>query len=150
MKPAEIEADPTCQEYYLKCRTRFITKNVSDEIKKGVVNQYQRHMVILVPEHNDQFVRFARAWVPETIEEYYELAADLGPPIHGPSRLSVHMGHDQWCDRPYLLVMSKGVEEIIQKFPEGCVMQVTTLSANEESQADHANDDTAHSFDVVN
>lgn len=147
--PVEAVNDPTYRKYVLSCKTKFVTKNVSEEIKAGVVNQYQRHMVLLVPQESDQRTRFLSAWMPETMEEYFELVLDLGAPIHGPTRASIHMGHDQWCDRPYLTIMSKGVEEILLKFSEGITVQAVVLPANMDGEADQGADSSEGNYEVV-
>lgn len=147
--PIEAASDPTYKKYVLSCKTKFVTKNVNEKISSGTVAQYQRSMVLLVPEDSDQRVKFLNAWMPETIEEYFELAGDLGAPIHGTVRLSVHMGHDQWCEKPYLTVMSKGVEEVLLKFREGIMVRLETLPANMESEADSALDSSDGNYEVV-
>jgi len=147
--PIEAMSDPTYKKYSIKCKTKFVTKNVSEEIKAGVVSQYQRHMVLLVPQESDECTRFLMAWRPETTEEYFELVVDLGAPVHGPVRASIHMGHDKWNERPYLTVMSKGVEEILHKFKEGITIHCTVLPANMEGEADHALDSSDGNYEVV-
>lgn len=134
--PADMASDPTYKQYKLKCTTKFFNKNIKEDIGKGVIQSYKRKLVLLVPEHNDEFNRFARAWLPDDSKQYFELAAVLGGPAHTPSRLSVHLGHDEKLDRPYLFVMSKGAEDILIKYKEGTNLIVTTLPANEDAEAD--------------
>jgi len=141
--------DPTFKSYVMACKTKFVTKHINDEIKPGVFNQYTRKMVLLVPEISDQRIRFLNAWMPDTIEEHHELAAEIGAPIHGPVRLAVHRGFDKWCEKPYLLVMSKGTEDILLKFSEGTTVIVKTLSADEEEAADFSRDVSDGNFEIV-
>lgn len=147
--PIENVNDPIYRKYFLTCKTKFIKKDVSEDIGSGITQQYTRKLVILIPQESDQRTLFLKAWMPETIEEYHEFAAELGAPVHGPSRLSVHMGHDEKCDRPYLFIMSKGVEDILNTFPEGTLVKVSTLPANHEDAADYAQDATEGNFDAV-
>lgn len=138
--PVEAASDPSYKRYHLVCKTKFVTKNVRDEVRPGQFNQYQRVMVLLIPQEGDQRTRFLTAWMPQTREEYFELAGQLGHPVSSPVRLSSHMGHDQWCEKPYLTVMSKGIEEILLKCPEGIRIKLTTLPANADQEADDATD----------
>jgi hypothetical protein len=147
--PAENVNDPIYKPYFLNCKTKFIKKNVSEDIGKGIVQQYMRKLVILIPQESDQRTLFLKAWMPETREEFHEFAAELGAPVHGPSRLSVHMGHDDKCDRPYLFVMSKGVEDVLNSFPEDTLIKVKTLPANHEDAADYAADSDDGNYDAV-
>ncbi len=126
--PFEAANDPTYKKYVLTCTTRFYEK---------VVEGKERKMVLLVPEENDEMHRFLNAWCPTTQGEKHELAAYIGAPAHTPARCAVFMGHDEKCERPYLFVMSKGVEDILVKYKEGLRLIVTTLPANEDSEADN-------------
>lgn len=136
-KPPEAKNDPTYKKYNLTCTTKFFSKEIKEDIGKGVIQSYRRKLVLLVPETNDEFYRFASAWLPSDSKSHFELAAQLAAPAHSPVRLSVHLGHDEKLDKPYLFVMSKGVEDILVKYKEGLRLQVTTLPANEDDEADN-------------
>lgn len=139
--PPEQANDPTFRKYYLNCKVVFFRKTVEN---------VARTMALLVPQEGDETNRFYAAWVPTSQGEHYELAATIGTPVNSPVRLSIHLGHDEKCDRPYLFVMSKGVEDIIVgHIPEGRVLRVTVLPANEEDQADFAQDASDGNFEVV-
>lgn len=145
----ENAGDPTFKKYPMLCKTKFFRKEVSEDIGHGVKQQYTRKLVILIPQESDMRTRFLNAWLPETTEEYHELAAEIGAPIHAPCRLSIHRGHDEKCDRPYLFVWSKGVEDILVKFAEGTTVSVCALPANSEMEADFAPDSDDGNYDVV-
>lgn len=145
----ELVGDPTYRKHIFMCKTKFFKKNVEEDIGKGIVQRYQRKLVLLIPQESDATTYFLNAWVPEVITEYHELAAELAAPVFAPSRLSIHLGHDEKCDRPYLTVLSKGIEDILVKYPEGTLLKVTALPANEEGEADFAPDSDNGNFDVV-
>ena len=127
--------DLTQRRYTLRCKTKFFRKTVVDQLPNGQTRSYERCLVFLVPEESDERTRFLRAWLPETSEEHFELAAHLGFPVDSPSRLSIHRA-DGRCDRHYLMIMSKGVEDVLVKLKEGAVLSVTTMKADEDSEAD--------------
>jgi len=141
--------DPTFKKYHLKCMVKFFKKTVRDDLGTRGVIAYDRTMVLLVPQESDEMVRFLNAWCPTTIGEHFELAGHIGGPVHSTCRFSIFMGHDEKCDRPYLFCMSKGVEDIIVKFgKEGMNVQVTTLPANQDSEADFAQDASDGNYQV--
>jgi hypothetical protein len=141
--------DPTFRKYVLSCKTKFITKNVRDEVAPGKILSYVRHMVLLIPQESDQRTLFLMAWMPETIEERSELMAEVGTPVFRPVRLSLHRGSDGVCDRPYMIVMSKGDEETLLKFPEGTTVRADTVPANMEEQMGYGSDSSEGNYDVV-
>lgn len=145
----ELKNDPTYKKYHLSCKTKFHFKTVTEDIGRGVISSYARKLVLLVPQESDQRSRFLSAWCPDTKEEFYEVAAEVGAPVHGPVRLSVHRGYDDKLDRPYLFVMSKGVEEILLDFPEGRTLEVTILPANMDGEADYALDSSDGNYEAV-
>ena len=147
--PFESKNDPSYKKYNLTTKIKFIRKSVREDIGGGKIQSYERKMVILIPQEGDETNRFYYAWVPSTQEEKYELAGVIGSPVNSPCRFSVHMGHDEKSEKPYLFVMSKGVEDIIVKMREGDLVRVTTLPANEDSEADYAQDAQGN-FEAIN
>ena len=144
--PIEAKSDPTYKKYYLNCKIKFFKKTVRETLPSGQTKSYDRKLVLLVPQESDETIRFYNAWVPQTQKEHFELAVVMGSLINSFARVSVHLGHDEKCDRPYLFMMTYGVEEIIHKFgKEGQILQVTTLPANEDAEADNA-PDSNHNF----
>lgn len=145
--PPEQANDPTFKKYFLNCKVKFFKKTITEDIGHGRITNYERNMVLLIPQESDECHRFYHAWVPSVVTQHYELAGIIGSPINSPARFSVHMGHDERCDRPYLYLMSKGVEDIIAgMITEGRVLRVTTLPANEEDEADNAQDASDGNF----
>ncbi len=136
--PPEAASDPTYKKFNLKCKVKFIKKSISEDIGKGRRANYDRVMAILIPQESDECYRFYAAWVPDTVEQHFELTGVIGHPVHSPCRFSVHRGHDGRSDRPYLFVMTKGVEDLIVRYKkEGDEMNVVTMPANEDSEADY-------------
>lgn len=127
---------PTDREYHLNCRVKFHRKYVHENGRS-----YERDLVILVPEDSDERTRFLSAWLPDSREEYFELASIMSPPIDSPCRLSVHRGPDDKSEKHYLFVMSKGVEEIIlEHIKEGAIIPLKILPEGAEEILDHAVD----------
>jgi hypothetical protein len=87
--------------------------------------------------------------MPEVSYEHYELAAELAAPVFAPCRLSIHSGNDNRCDRPYLMVMSKGAEDILVKFQEGIPVKVTTFPAKDDAEADDGPDSDDGNYSVI-
>jgi hypothetical protein len=134
----------TEKNYFLKCKIKIIKKSVQDHDR-----QYERTLVILVPEDTDQRTSFLRAWLPEDQGQHYELVGMIAPPIDSPCRLSIHRGPDEKSERHYLFVMSKGVEDIILKYAkEGDTLKVQILPESEEEIVDQARD-TDGDYDLI-
>ena len=143
----EYENDLTQRRYHLSCKTRFYRKTVRDELPNGTTKVYERTLVFLIPQDSDERTRFLMAWLPDTAEDYYEMSSFVSSPVDSPSRLSVHRS-DARCERHYLLVMSKGVEDILLKMREGTLINVQVLKASEDNEADFA-PDTEYNFEVL-
>lgn len=146
----ELVGDPTYRKYTFMCKTIFLKKNVSEDIGGGIIQRYQRKLVLLIPQESDASMYFLVAWAPHTTQDYNEIVAEVAAPVFAPSRLSVHLGNDGNCERPYLTVLSKGVEDILVKFPEGTLLKVTALPANMESESDFAPDSDDGNFEAIN
>ena len=128
----ELENDLTQRRYHLTCKTRFFKKTVVDNLPGGNVKRYERTLVFLIPQESDERSRFLSAWLPDTTKDYYEMSSFISSPVDSPSRLSVHRA-DQRCEKHYLVVMSKGVEDILIKMKEGTTLSVQVLKASEDS-----------------
>lgn len=135
-------------EYNLIVETKFVFKTVVEEKLK---TRYERKLVILVPEQNTECMRFFRAWLPETsdLNDYYEIAAELGGPINSPCRLSVHRGPHPYSDKHFLFVMTKGVEELLLKLPESRRFHLKVLPQGEDVATDFAKDSDEGNYQVV-
>lgn len=126
----------TSKEYNLRVKAKFVSKNIEDNGRT-----YHRQMVILIPHESDERTYFFKAWLPETREEYFELAGQLASPINSNVRLSIHLGMNDFNTGPYLFVMSKGVEELmIEHKLEGKTFNLKIFPDNLEDQADFATD----------
>lgn len=141
------EFDLTQRRYNLRCKTKFYRKTVNDQLPNGSFRTYERTLVLLVIEESDERTRFLQAWLPETTDQHYELTANIAFPVDSPARLSIHRA-DARCDRHYLLVMSKGVEDILVKLREGLPLTLQTCRASEDTEADYA-PETEYDFEVI-
>ena len=140
--------EPTDRKYIMNCRLRFYRKTVVDNQGVHGLIQTERNLVMLVPDESDQRTQFLSAWLPDTQEEYFELAGYISMPIDSPCRFSIHRGPDAQSERHYLFVMSKGVSDILERFTEGRVFSVTILPESEEDQADYAKDSDDGNYEV--
>lgn len=134
-------------EYNLIVTTKFVRKTVIEEKLK---TKYERKMVILIPDVTTECMKFFRAWLPDSTEEYHEIAAEIHSPVASPCRLSIHRApHPYSEDKHFLFVMSKGVEELFLRLPEGRRFQLTVLPQGEESATDFAKDSDEGNYQVA-
>lgn len=136
----------TDKKYHLLVKTKFISKTV---IEEELGTRYERKMVILVPEFNDECIRFFGAWLPETTEDHYELVIEMGAPIHSPCRVSIHRAPHAYSEKHFLFVMSKGVEDDCLRYAEGRQIAVTALPQDADSTADFAKDSDDGNYHLV-
>lgn len=140
------DGEMTERRYVLKCKTKFFRKSVNENIN-GKQKSYERKLVLLIPQDNDQRTRFLMAWLPDTTQDYYEVSTFISRPVDGPARMSVHRADDR-SDRHYLFVMSVGAEEVLAKLAEGSLINVEVMKGSEDSEADFAADPD-HDHEVV-
>lgn len=124
--------DLTQKEYNLKCLVLVKHMSAQQGLTPGAA---EFNAVILVPEINDEAIRFLNAWCPEVENEHFEFAAFLKAPINLPTRLSIHLPDRLYSKSPYLFVMSKGIEEILVNL-NGRIINIQTLKASADSEAD--------------
>jgi hypothetical protein len=129
--------DLTERKYHLKCKVKFFLKTIKEDVGRGVIKTYERKLVFLVPEESDQRTRFLMAWLPDTMGAAHELASFVSYPVDSPCRLAC-MRADDRSDRHYLMVMTKGVEDVMVRLREGSIINVETMAASDDSEADHA------------
>ncbi len=131
--------EPTNKRYHLSCTTKFFNKTITEEIGAGKTASYVNEMVFLIPREGDETMRFFNAWLPDQVGEAAEVAAHIVGPVHSPCRLALKRGWDGVCERHYMVVMSKGVAEMIRSHTrEGITLRVDTLGAHEDAEADFA------------
>lgn len=136
------------RKYHLKCKLKFLVKDIQDWDGKQNVNR-KRKLAMLIPQESDEMIRFLSAWLPDTRDEYFELASYISSPINSPCRLAIKRGPDAQSQQHYLTVMSVGVEEVMTShMKDGQMIQVTILPVSEESEADFARDVNGQNFDV--
>jgi len=127
-------AEPEQKIYVLKCKVKFVRKNVKDGPR-----QYERTLAILVPQESDERTKFFTAWLPELKSEHFELAGIISAPIDSACRFSIHRGPDEKSEAHYLFVMSKGVEDVlIEAEMEGKTVYVEILPEGSDEEADNA------------
>lgn len=106
--------EPQDLKYTLKTHIRKFKTWVkpSDDEKKP---KYERILLFLVPDQTTETQRFFDAWYPRGSDtEYVEIMFLVGSPVNSPARFAF-MRPDARCERPYLVCMSPGVEEIVLK-----------------------------------
>lgn len=144
----EESNDPTQRRYFLKCQIKFFETTIKEEVG-GRSLQYARKLVFLVPQESDQRSHFFNAWLPDQAGEHYELSGYVKPPIDSPCRFAIFRGPDKRSQNHYLLVMSKGVEDILVRLREGSSILVETFAAFEEAEADFARDTSDGNYDLI-
>lgn len=114
---------------------------------------YKRSMAFLKIMSDDEGVMCMRAWLPETRKEHSEVGMFLKGPIYSPCRGAI-MRANEFCDRPHIVVMSKGVEEEILKLMNSSLLttksriKCTIYSQKDENMSDGAKDSSGD-YDVV-
>lgn len=131
-------------EYNIAAKVKFVDIDVKDHDR-----QYKRKIAILIPQESTQTLRFFSAWLPEVADEYFELAGIMRTGVYSPCRLAILKSKKGISDRPYLMVMSKGIEEeLITHKLEGKVIDITILPENSDHIIDEAKD-SGGSFSTI-
>lgn len=140
----QVVLEPTQQEYNITAKVKFVDVNVKDHDR-----QYSRRLVILIPQESMQRDLFFNAWLPEVSEEYFELATVIRSSIPSPCRMAILKAKKGISDRPYLTIMSKGVEEdFISHKMEGKIVEVKILPEDQDHVSDDARD-SGGNFDLI-
>lgn len=145
--------EPTEQQYNLLCRVRCFTKNIKEDIGTKILS-YQSLICCLVPEQNDECMKFFQAWLPEVPEERYEVAAFVKVPTNGKTRLVVKYGDDDHnalgaFDGPYLQVMSLGLSKWLNGKKDGQRVEVVILPESADEIADDGIEANEGGYDLV-
>ncbi len=126
--------DKTENEFYLKCKILIRTIQSKDQKPNGEIFWTPRTMAFLIPELNDQGVRFLDAWLPEGKDEHFEMYSALGSPISSSCRLAI-CRKNQDIEDHHLVVMSKGVEEEMVEYGlSGKVITAKILPSSADSE----------------
>lgn len=140
----ELIKEPTQKEYNITAKVKFVDVDVKDNDR-----QYKRKLVLLIPQESSEQVLFFNAWLPETSGEFFELSAVIKSGVPTPARLAILKSREGIYDRPYLMVMSKGVEEdFISYRMEGKTVSLTILPEGEDEVADLAKD-SGGDYDLI-
>lgn len=130
LTPAKL---PTQETYRLKCRVVIKEVSYEDEQSKETKLNTAR-MVFLVPKEGTQRDLFFAAWLPDSVEEWFEVALSVGAPINGPCRAAI-MRKNARMDAHHLFVMSAGAEEdLLQEF--GGTKKSWTLFRNRDIEVE--------------
>lgn len=136
--------EPTQKEYHITAKVKFVEVDVKDHER-----QYKRKLVILIPLESTEQVLFYNAWLPDTREEYFELASVIKSGVPSPCRLAILRGKKGIHDGPYLHVMTKGVEEdFVAANLEGRTVSLTILPEDQDEIVDLAKD-SGGDFDTI-
>lgn len=128
--------DLTEKEYNLICHI----KPIKEAIKQGELGgQSEYTAIILIPLESTQRERFLNAWLPEPEEKNtVEIPCFIQHPIDSSCRVAIFRRDHRSPDKPYLFVMSKGVEdELLKMIKLGKnKVGVKTFPASLDSEAD--------------
>jgi len=127
----EFPKPPTHNRFELSCKVLVQDVTYDDFQSKGT-SLVTEKMVFLVPRESSQRDLFLTAWLPDTVEEHFEIGLLLGHPVSGPARASIHRKNKD-CDEHHIFIMSKGAEEDLKNM-NGKVIPVTVLGEIEEQE----------------
>lgn len=134
--------DPCDMSYFLTCDVVLKTITVKEHNK-----EYENRIALLIPRESDQRTSFLRAWLPDTLDEHFELNVFLKPPVDSPCRVSIHRGPGKFAEKHYLFVMSKGVEEVLRRFDIKKV-DIKILPESDVTASDFARDSDEGNYDL--
>jgi hypothetical protein len=136
--------EPTQIEYHLSAKVKFVDIDVKDHNRN-----YKRKLVILIPEVSTEQMNFFKAWLPEVSDEYFELATIIHSVVATPCRMAILKSKQNISDKPYLMIMSKGVEEDFINYKlEGKTLRLTILAEGNEEALDEIKDSSGN-FDTI-
>jgi hypothetical protein len=145
--------EPTERIYNLTAKVVAFKKKV-DDFDGTKATSYESLMVCLVPEHNDEFARFAAAWMPQALGEYTEIVTMVANhPVSPFARMSVHAGGDKnnalgVFQGPYLFVMTTGMAQYLARKKNGQRIAVKVVPEQNDDLADQAAD-AEGDFDLI-
>jgi len=120
--------------YYLTCKVKILPVTYEDYQSKGNMGQVTEDMVFLIPQESDQRSLFYNAWLPETLEENFEIGISMGHPIFGVFRATVRRFHPSLRE-PHIFVMTRSAEEIF-KYIKDKTIKVDVLPQDDELMLD--------------
>lgn len=136
--------EPTEMEYHISAIVKFVDVDVQDGDRR-----YKSKLVLLIPEDSTQQMLFFNAWLPEVSEEFFELTAIIKTGVQSFARLAILRRKQGICDRPYLMIMSKGVaEDFIHYRMEGRRIELVIQPESCDELADKAKDSSGD-FDLI-
>jgi hypothetical protein len=127
-----VKESLTQKEYHLKCKIAAKSR----PHRSGSGQRYDAQVVILIPEHNAQGIRFFRAWeVEDSGDDYkFEFAVFYPEPLGITGRASVAWPNDL-CDKIHIMVMNKTVEDILLR-KVGQTIDITVYGEDDDEKAD--------------
>ena len=143
--------DKTEQEFYLKGTFLIRTIQSKDQKPSGEEFWIPRTMAFIIPELNDQGVRFLDAWLPEDRDSHFEMYAIMGAPINSTCRLAIRRKNEAVPEHHHLVVMSKGIEEEIIEYGlsgKTVTLKILPSSADMENKIHDETRDSSKSYDT--
>lgn len=122
--------DPTMRKYVIRCRVKVVKTAGKQGLLSG---QTEFNAVLLLPQEGDTTTRFYTAWLPDEAEKHFELVLEMGHPVYGICRAAI-LRKGKFCERPHIFVMSKGVEDILEKKDGLIIDNITVLPASDEEE----------------
>jgi len=115
----DISPFNTERVYQLLCYVKKIKLTFKDTLAYGKMKdvQQEEECIVLIPENNDEGIKFWMAWLPQDYESQgkYEVPSWIDGPIHSPARLAVMLPNKQ-CDKNHLFLMTPALEDKLKKF----------------------------------
>lgn len=123
-------------EYHLSAKVWIIDTYAKQGIQGGMEKV---KAVGLVIQDGDERGRFFSAWLPDDNDHIVEVLCEFGDPIFGVARLCVRRADKNYPHGPYLFVMHKWLEDILNKKPFH-VVRFKTRKGSEDAQDLHESD----------
>lgn len=128
--------DPTQSEYGLRCKVKAV-RTYGKQGELGGNTEFTA--IVFEPIDSDSTRLFFGAWLPDEVTKHTEVVIEFGYPIYGHARAAV-LRKGKFFDRPHLLLMSVGLEEILKNYDSNFI-EFKTLPASQDEKADKARDD---------
>jgi len=124
--------------YHIKCKVEIKRVAFMDHQSEGDCGMVEEDMVFLVPQEGDQRTAFYNAWLPDTLDQFFEIGMSMGHPIFGVFRGAVARVH-AGIKEPHIFVMTKSAEEVFKNV-KGKTIDVKVLAQGDEILLDQAAD----------
>jgi len=128
--------DTTMLTYVIRAKTKVIKASWLQGLKGG---RTEYKAVLLIPIEGDTTTMFYRAWLPVVSDEYFEIVMEMGHPVYGTCRGAI-LRRGKYYSKPHILIMTKGVEEILAKKDGLRIENIKILPSSQDDRSDEAVD----------